>query len=58
MPSCVLCMVVSRKFSVLLCSVSAVNFRFGCRALKSARMVCMLASLESKIMSMSSTKQR
>jgi hypothetical protein len=28
---CVLCMVVSRMLIVLLCSISAVNFRFGCR---------------------------
>jgi hypothetical protein len=38
---CALCMVVSRKLIVLLCSNSALNMRFGCRALKSVRMDCM-----------------
>jgi hypothetical protein len=40
---------------VLLCSNSAVNMRFGCRALKSVRMDCMSIMLESKIKRMSST---
>jgi hypothetical protein len=35
---------------VLLCSISAVNFRFGCRVLKSIRMECVSVLLESKIL--------
>jgi len=51
----VLCMVTSKKFILLLVSVSAVNFRLGCTALKSSNMFWMFVWLESKINSMSST---
>jgi hypothetical protein len=55
MLSWVLCMVVSRKLIVLLCSSSAVNFRLGCKLLKSVRIDCMFVWSVSKIMRMSST---
>jgi hypothetical protein len=35
-------MLVSKKLIALLCSISAVNSRLGCRVLKSVRMECML----------------
>jgi hypothetical protein len=43
---------------VLLCSISAVNFRFGCTVLKSASMDGKSVLLESNIKRMSSTNRR
>ena len=39
----------SKWFSLLLVSISAVNFRLGCTALKSSNMFWMFVWLESKI---------
>ena len=41
-----LCMEKSRKFRVWSLSSSAVNCSFGCRLLKSSRVICMLVWLE------------
>jgi hypothetical protein len=43
---------------VLLCSISAVNFRLGCRVLKSVRIDCMSVLLESKIRRTLSTNRK
>ena len=41
-----LCIEKSRKFRVWSLSSSAVNCSFGCRLLKSSRVICMLVWLE------------
>jgi len=48
-------MVMSRKFSWLFISCSAVNFSFGCVVLKSSRMLWTSEWLESYMINMSST---
>jgi len=50
----VLCMEKSRKFRVWSLSFSAVNCNFGCRLLKSSRVICMLVWLDGNISRMSS----
>ena len=54
-PACVLCMDRSRKFSVQLSSVSAVNRSLGCMELKSFSIFCMSDWLGSYIIRMSCT---
>ena len=50
----VLHMAMSRQFKAWSCSVSAVNCKLGCSALKSLRMCWMLVLLQSKIRKISS----